>query len=346
MDKRDKGLLMIAFGKSLSPGAIARWCTQARQYHDAGFSLEQTCRKLGHRNTTAIQQFSTHLANQMAAGESLTDALRSWPGSMPPLVGPLLEAGESTGRIVEALEALADSMERQDKSQKETARRLAWPLMQLGLACGIMILLTVVMGLLPGAKNSGFDPLGFGLAGFSGGLKMLGVVAVLGLVLFGLIVFLWRARHSAYWLSVPLLGTARQLLARARFGEALGITVGAGLGPRMSLALAVRAADLAPWSDRLQEGQARLRGGRSWQRVLEDWPYLGADWLAILSVGEESGQIAEALVRQSKVDAEDGARNLARAVSVGAGAAWLTSAGFVIFLIFRIFGSYLSALGV
>ena len=69
------------------------------------------------------------------------------------------------------------------------------------------------------------------------------------------------------------------------------MTVGAGLGPRKSLALAVRAADLAPWSDRLQEGQARLRGGRSWQKVLEDWPYLGGDWLAILSVGEESGQV-------------------------------------------------------
>ncbi|MFM8932321.1 MAG: type II secretion system F family protein [Gemmataceae bacterium] len=337
---------MSVFGKSLSPGAIARWCTQARQYHDAGFSLEQTCRKLGYRNSTAIQQFSTHLANQMAAGESLTDGLRSWPGTMPPLVAPLLEAGESTGRIVEALDALADSMTRQDKSQKETARRMAWPLMQLALACGIMILLTVVMGLLPGAKNSGFDPLGFGLSGFSGGLKLLGFVAVLGLILAVVVVFLWKARHSSFWLSIPLLGTARQLLARSRFGEALGITVGAGLGPRKSLALAVRAADLAPWSDRLQEGQARLRGGRSWQRVLEDWPYLGADWLAILSVGEESGQIAEALVRQSKVDAEEGARNLARAVSLGAGAAWLTSAGFVIFLIFRIFGSYLNALGV
>jgi type II secretory pathway component PulF len=337
---------MLGLGSYLSPGAIARWCTQARQYHDAGFSLEQTCRKLGKGKTSPIQSFSLHLADQMAAGESLTDALRTWPRNLPPLVAPMLEAGESTGRIVEALDALADSMTRQDKSQKEMARRMAWPLMQLGLACCIMILLTVVMGLLPGAKTSGFDPLGFGLKGFSGGLALLATVGLIGAVLGGLVFFLWKSRHNPFWLSVPLLGTARQLLARSRFGEALGMTVGAGLGPRKSLALAVRAGDLGPWSDRLQEGQARLRSGRSWQKVLEDWPYLGTDWLAILSVGEESGQITEALLRQSKLDAEEGAQNLARAVSVGAGAAWLTSAGFVIFLIFRIFSSYLSALGV
>ena len=337
---------MGGFTRSVSAGALARWCTQAKQFHDAGFSLEQTCRKLGRLSGSAVQIFSMHLADQMASGESLTDALRAWPGRLPPLVSPMLEAGETTGRIVEALSALADSMGRQDQSQKEMARRMAWPLMQLGLACGIMILLTVVMGMLPGAKTSGFDPLGFGLKGFSGGLTLLATVGAFGALIGTGGYFLWKSRHSSVWLKVPLLGTARQLLARSRFGEALGMTVGAGLGPRKSLALAVRAADLAPWSDRLQEGQARLRGGRSWQKVLEDWPYLGGDWLAILSVGEESGLITESLLRQSKIDANDGAQNLARAVSVGAGAAWLTSAGFVIFLIFRIFSSYISALGV
>lgn len=332
--------------RSISAGALARWCHQARQYHEAGFSLAQSCKKLAQRESSPAQGFSAHLADHLAQGESLTEAVRLWPGKLPPLAAPLLEAGESTGRIVEALEALSNSLERQDRSQKEIARKCAWPLLQLAMAGGVMILLTVVMGLLPGAQANGFDPLGFGLTGFSGGFRLLLTLGMIGLVLGTAVFLLWRSRDSAIWLSVPLLGTARQLLARSRFGEGLGMTLGAGLGPKKSLALAVRAADLAPWSDRLQEGQARLRGGRSWQMVLGDWPYLGADWLAILAVGEESGQITESLLRQAKLDAEEGSRDLARAVSVGAGAAWLVSAGFVIFLIFRIFGSYLSALGV
>ena len=345
LGKEKEGNAMFGFGGGLSAGVVARWCTMVKQYHEAGFTLVQVCQKLGQRGPAGSKEFSSHLANHMAAGESLKDSLATWKGKLPSLVIPMLEAGEATGRLVDALDALAASLGRQAKSQADLVRRCTWPLLQLVLACGILILLTVVIGLLPGAKASGFDPLGFGMTGVSGGLKLLLYVLVVGGGLAAGGYWLWRSRDSAIWLKFPMVGHARQLLARARFGEGLGMTVGAGLGPRKALALAVRGADLGPWTVRVQEGQIRLRSGDSWQKVLGDWPYLGADWLGILAVGEESGELSEALLRQALLDNEEGSAYLARSVSAGAGAAWFLSAGVVVFMIFRLFSAYIGALG-
>jgi type II secretory pathway component PulF len=70
------------------------------------------------------------------------------------------------------------------------------------------------------------------------------------------------------------------------------------------------------------------------------------EYLAQIEVAEEAGSIPETCKRLALQHSEEAGRQLSIIFYLMGGAVWLCTAGFIIFIIARMYGSYLGMLGV
>jgi type II secretory pathway component PulF len=88
---------------------------------------------------TARGRATGRLAERMAAGNSLSAAIAADARSFPPGAAEAVEAGERSGRLFEALTALAESVAIEDKLTRKISGTLVYPLI-IAIACSAVML--------------------------------------------------------------------------------------------------------------------------------------------------------------------------------------------------------------
>lgn len=85
------------------------------------------------------QAMMQDLAQRLAHGESLSDAMQQWPEAFPPLYHTLIQAGEMTGKLDYCCAHLARQQEEQHKLSQKVKKALRYPLIILLLALLVVI---------------------------------------------------------------------------------------------------------------------------------------------------------------------------------------------------------------
>lgn len=288
------------------------------------------------------------VAVRVQQGYSLADALRASGDYFPPLFREMVELGEQTGRLPEVFSRLAEHYESQVALRRTFRASITWPLLQLGMALGIVGLLIWILGVIGSDGQSppidvlGFRPFGKPLVGNHGLLVYLTFVAGTALVLFAGARLI---RRSALWgrplewlvLALPVIGRSLRTLALARFAWALDITLGAGMPVIEGLQLSLRATQ-SPGYRSLEDEVARgLKSGREVHEVLADSRAFPREFLDAIEVGERSGRLPETMAVVA-VQYNDQARHALAVLTTVAGfAVWALVAGLIILMVFRIF---------
>jgi len=334
-------------------GALANWCRAMHHGLGAGLSPVKLLRIQGKSGPAPLRELSREVADQLAKGESLEDALEPYSHRLPPLFLALVAAGEKGGRLDDVFAELATYFENSRRTRQEFLRLMMYPALQFAAAVLVIALLLFILGFLPGPDGKpSLDLLGLGLSGSTGALLFLSVAGVgvtLGAIGFRFVTrnVAYRARLEGSGLIVPGWGPALLAFALHRFCVAVRITHEAALSAEDVVRYAFRATSNSAFLSHEAGIAAKVKRGREIAPLLaRSGAPFPQDFLASFAIAEETGQISEVLERLAETYREEGERKLKTATQMTGYAIYALVGLMIVIAIFRIASIYIQQLGV
>lgn len=315
-------------GQKVSPAQSLAFVRQLANLLAAGVPLARALQILGKEssNPTAAKQCA-EIRDQVVDGSPLAEAMGRFPRSFPPIYVAMIRAGETGGFLDVVLKQIADFMSRERDLKSKVATALIYPLVLAFIATGVVIFL--LAWFIP-RFSSIFEEFGQSLPLLTQVIQGASML-VLNYGLFVLIaivagVFITRRalktpagrrKRDEYILRVPGVGTAAARFALVRFSRMLGTLVGAGVPLLASLRVSREAVGNQTLSDALNEAIANVQEGTSLAASLSQCPRLfPGSVVEMIAVAEESGRLADELVRMAGEFEEDLDRRLRTLVSL------------------------------
>lgn len=285
--------------KLISHEEISSLCMELSLLLHAGVGVGDALTLLLEDSDTVYKDLLAGMAKQVDDGVPLSVALKG-SGCFPVYVSGLVEVGEQSGRLEEALLALSRYYEYRTRLDRRIRSALLYPAVMLLLM--LLVIAVLLVKVLP-MFDDVYRALGGRLTGVAGGLLVLGrfldrAMPVLWLVLAVLVVFL------ALFAAVPAFrmriltwfkgnwgdkGISRQMNT-ARLAQALSMGMASGLSLEESVTLAAGLVeDIAGARERCKDCRARLDQGEAQGKALRNSGILPAASCHLLDLGLKSG---------------------------------------------------------
>ena len=288
-------------------------------------------------------------------GDQLSTAMAERDRFFPPLLIAMTRVGEATGRLDRALLNLAEHYDQQLKLRRQFMSSIIWPGIQLFGGIVVISLLIYIMGILkPATGGQMHDILGFGLRGGRGVLIFWAYIgtffAIIGAMIWAFMRNIGGVQNLIpLFYMIPVIGPAIQTITLSRFSWTLALSLDAGLDPIRSISLALDSTDSEYYRAGAEDSERAIRDeGATLAGGLEATEIFPDEYLSRIEMAEISGTDAEStegLAREYDERAKIAMKTLS---GVATGIVWLSVAGALIFLIFRmimsIAGAYSSAL--
>lgn len=314
-------------GMSLSAGVDVRTAWQRESQRQVG--------RLAHRQYQQI-------AEAVAQGQTVSDAIQATGSFFPGIFREMVAVGEETGHQAEVLLQLADHFDGMLRLRRVFLSGIAWPMIQLALAIGIIGLLIWVLGVIGNITGTPVDVLGLGLIGNRGLAIYVGFLLLVAAAFY----FLWRAiRSGVLWvrpvrylaLRTPGLGGALQTMGLARLTWAMHMTLGSGMDIRRALPLSIQSSQNVEFIDGIPAVSQVIASGGAVTEAFQSAGGYPLDFLDAVRVGEDSGSLDETMAHLSR-EYEDRSRLALNTLAVlGGVAVFVLVAAIIILAIFRIF---------
>ena len=286
---------MLAIAKIEQKGVIFR---ELATMIKAGMSLGEAFGVLQTRRTyPPLMRFLLDAAKRVPQGVRLSEVIKAHPGEFSTLTGGVIAVGEDTGKLEEALDAVAEYWEREYRLRQMVSRETFYPKV---LAVCVIVLPVVTQAIVAGILGSSLSSVLWVL------VKTLGLYAVAFAVPLAIIYLAYRAfiRPQAgrvfldtVKLNVPLFGPVVRKLALAKFMRALAYGYSAGLSIARVVELSADATGNAVISRRLRATVPHLRKGSKLSGMLAGVPEVDAMVVQMLQTGEQTGNIDETMLR-------------------------------------------------
>ena len=260
-------------------------------------------------------------------GASLARAMATRPALFPPMAQAMVEAGEASGRLGEALARLAASLDRAEELRRLIGTSMVYPIMLGVIATGVILLMLLFVvpqfePMIVGAPPGKVPAASLAVVGVSQFVRAHGLLLLGGLIVM-VVVVRQLLRQPALKLStdrlilrVPLLGTLVAYAQTSQFSRTLGVLVEAGVALPLALGMAQRslsntwlAAAVARVANGLNEG-----GGLTVPLAAANvFPRLA---IGFFRTGEETSQLGPMLGRLADVLDADVRVRLQRLIGV------------------------------
>ena len=285
---------------TLSNLQVADLCRELALLMHAGIGLGDGLHLMAQEEKQeAMQTLLTEMAEQMDVGAFLSDTMRQ-AGCFPSYVTGLISVGETSGRLEDSLNALAQYYEERDRMDRQVRSTLTYPAILLVLMLAVIVVL--LSKVLP-VFNEIYGSLGGKLTGIAGGLLAVGQVldrgmpilcGVLGLaVLFGIVLALCkglRSRIMGFWHRHWGDKGVSRLLNNARFAQALYMGFSSGLPMEEAVDMAgILLKEIPPAADRCKQCRELLDAGEELSAALGQTGLMDAAASRLLLLGMRSG---------------------------------------------------------
>lgn len=287
------------------------------------------------------RQIMSQVDQKVRAGGSLADAMKAQENYFPELLVQMVHASELGGRTDSVFSYMAQYYDQLKRTRSDFYQRISWPLIQMGLAVGIIGLVILVQGLV--SPNSTFDASGFNLRGVNGFLVYCSIVTVVGGVI-GTIVFgIWKNWFNCHRMLTPIvqripqLGTAIVTLSLSRLSMTLSMLLNAGVDASHAVKQAFLATGNQYFIGGLKPVLEEIRKGSSFGDAFEKSAVLPEEFIDAVRIGELSGTETESLdhlAAQYQTRAASALNTIATIASI---AVWVGVMLLIAFVIIRIF---------
>ena len=333
------------FSSHLSATALENFCrTLARGLH-AGLDPIRILRMEEKRGASALSIASGEIADSLSKGDSLKESFDQHSKLFPLLMLSMIQVGEETGNLPEILDELSRHYGEQAMLQRKLKSQITMPVFQLGMAIAVIAILIFVLGFL-----TDYDPLGWGLKGASGSIFFLGIIISIiigGFLLWKIVLsnVAFKAKISAIFVNLPVVGSYLKESALGKFSIGLGLTLNSTMSTKKALRLSMEITSNDAFIQACQPVLSSIKKGQPIVEALSQCSIFPEEYLAQIEVAEESGSIPETCKRLALQHSEEAGRQLSIIFYLMGGAVWLCTASFIIFMIMKMYGSYINKLG-
>lgn len=243
--------------------------------------------------------------SRVLEGQSLAQACQWFPSTFPPLYRATIEAGESSGKLDQVLEKLADYLSEKGQLHRKLQMAMIYPVLLT------LVSLLVVIGLLAFVVpeiTCVFDKMGQELPGITRGLiacseffKSYGFVLVILAGLAGLAVKLvlqWEKPRMIFhrWLlTMPMISKFSRGINNARFTRTLAILTNSGVELLVALRISSQVLANDAMRKAVETAALRVREGQSLNKALETSRLFPPVTIHLVASGEASGQLPRML---------------------------------------------------
>jgi type IV pilus assembly protein PilC len=298
-----KSSLLPSLAPPIKSADITLFTRQLATLLKAGIALLQACDIIGEGfENRSMRELVLGLKQQVAAGTSLTEALRKQPRYFDDLYCNLVAAGEQAGALETLLERVALHREKSEQLRARIKKAMTYPVAVLiiaGLVTGVLLVHVVpqfqtlfagVDGQLPGFTlqvialseflQHAWWMLAVGLAAGALGLR--------------------HAYHASpvfrYWLDVgllktPLAGKMLHKSAVARFARTLSTTFAAGVPLVQALGSVAGAAGSGPFKQAIEHMRHDVSTGMQLNHSMAASGLFPGMAIQMTAIGEESGTL-------------------------------------------------------
>lgn len=257
-----------------------------------------------HRNKAkpALANLLHDINQQLKSGNSLSDAVRSYPDIFDNLYCNLIELGESSGTLSETFADLAKNLKFQRELRRKVIGSLMYPLV-IFFVC-LLSIVFIFNFIIPrmSVMFDGVDNLPWytsaliktseWMSNYQGAL----FIGLIGAAFGGYKLFKQpsvKRRWQRMSLSIPVVKTFVTTVERIRFNSGLAMTLSAGVAIDKALKLSIGNLTNEELKRELQIATDKVSKGTSLSEALGQSVLYPGFFVSLLEVGEESGSLEE-----------------------------------------------------
>jgi type II secretory pathway component PulF len=260
-----------------------------------------------------IEQFEGRLRailvgvkDDIKEGVSFADALKKYPKVFDSIYVQLVRAGEASGRLEIILERLTQYLERAEEVTKRVRGAMAYPLMQLTVAFGVVIVLLTFV--IPQMAES-FAGQGMALPGptqllisTSEFVRSHYIILISILIAVIVVYRYWRSTPSGarmmdeIKLRLPLIKYVAKTKAVVQFSYALGMLMEGGVNLAEALDIVCNIIDNRILADTLREARDKIVKQGKITQYLKQTNIFPPIAIHLINTGEQSGQLDSMLL--------------------------------------------------
>jgi type II secretory pathway component PulF len=292
--------------KHVSARTLAVFSRQMAGLINAGLPLMRTLSILIEQTTDKnLQPALIQVQADVESGSSFSAALARHPQTFPPLMLSIVKVGESGGFLGAALGSIAENYQREAELQNKIRAAVTYPIIVLIIAiAGVIAMVTFIV---PVFENM-FAGLGSALPLPTQILvtisdNMWWALPALAIIIIAVVIW-WRTNKNTEQvrrvvdpikLKMPIFGTLATKIAVSRFARNLSMMLNAGVPIIQALAIVGQASNNWKVEQAVRDIQESIRQGKSFAGPLAKAEVFPAMVAQMVSVGEESGTLAEML---------------------------------------------------
>ncbi len=326
--KKAKPLFGLDSAQPITPKEIAMFTRQVATMLLAGVSLIQALDMIasGSENKS-VQRLITKIADEVKAGDPLSQALRKHPKYFDDLYCDLVESGEQSGALDRIFDRVALYKEKAEALKSKIKKALFYPIAVVTIAVVVTVILLIFV--VPqfesvfagfGAELPAFTQFVIGISEF---------MQAYWWVIFGALAaggFAFKRAHAASKnvrdntdkavLKVPVVGQILHKAAVARYARTLSTTFAAGVPLVDALDSAAGASGNAIYRDAILEIKSEVSSGNQMNFAMRNSNVFPDMVIQMVSIGEESGSLDDMLGKVATIyeqevdDAVDGLSSL------------------------------------
>jgi len=321
------GLLSSVTKPRIGARAIADFASGLATLIDAGLPLDRALAASGRDGAQApLRRIAAELREAVRRGRPLAQAMERYPKAFTPMHRALIQAGETGGNLAECLRRMAEMAERAAAMREAMRSALVYPACLIGLA--ILSLIFIATAVLPQFKPF-FDEAGAAmplpaeiLLGFGDLLRdycML-LLPLLVASLWGLRRLLsrpeLRQRRDHALLNLAILGPLLAALEAERLCRLLGVLLRQGVPLPAAWLLTMEGLGNAAFAASLGHVGAAIRRGGDLAASIGQSPYLPTTAVDLVAIGEQSGRLADMLLRAADLIDQESKRRTQRLLAL------------------------------
>ena len=313
--------------KSLSGGELVQLASTLATLSSAGVPIREGLSGLSERSSSPrLRALLTEMLIQLEAGKSLSEVVEANPRVFSRVFRASVAAGESSGSLGRVLSKLAEHMEWAREMRSMTIQALIYPSLLLVAVTGLIVILLYhvlpnIVDMFPvGVEQLPSETrLVLGVSNFlTGNIAWIAGVTALaaGGLVYALKQQLLREHLHRGVLALPGIGTLASKLAISKFASTAAVLKSAGCDIFTLLNVSARTVGNAAIEGALARSTMRVKAGQSLSRALEQEPLIDPLLVQIVGVGEQTGELENALVDLASHYDRDVPRSVKRTLSI------------------------------
>lgn len=278
---------------------------------DAGLSVTRALGVISRQsNSDHFKEVIDTIREEIRTGNSLADGLKQFDDEFPPLFIYMVEAGEESGNLGEALSTVADRLERANKLKKKIRGAMMYPsiILVAMIIVGILMMIYIVPTLTETFREMDVElpaTTQFVIA-VSDFLKNYTIIAI-GSMIAAVTGFYYAlqtktGRRTFDWLvlKIPVIGKLVKETNSARTAGTLSSLLSSGVEVTRSIDITKDVVQNTYYKDILDDLKEEITSGGNMADVFQEHEYYYPAFVGeMVAVGEETGKVDEMLQRVS-----------------------------------------------